>query len=297
MKTDTAKSQLSKRLALASKSLFPLITFICCAGPLPAQVPIQLTVELNGTNEVPPSDSTALGTGSLTLIGNNLAYNISLPQGQWALELHGPAGPGINAPLMDSLGSCGRLLPVFSDTAVDANASDSFVIIFGFVDFFNRQFQPPACVVQGNVVLSDAQISDLLAGLLYVEVLAVFSDPNRPPPMPPPAPVHGPSHQPVPGQQQVPLLRGQILPVDSDHDGVPDYRDLCPDTPPGAIVNADGCSIDQLCPCDGPWKNHGEYVNALKDVSATFLQAGLITEEERQALVRQAAASDCGKVQ
>jgi hypothetical protein len=113
---------------------------------------------------------------------------------------------------------------------------------------------------------------------LYVEAGLFSRLPQRPPP-------------------PVQFLRGQILPVDSDHDGVPDYRDLCPDTPLGSIVNADGCSIDQLCPCDGPWKNHGEYVNALKAVSGTFLETGLITEAERRALVRQAAASDCGKAQ
>jgi len=272
---------------------------------LPAQVPIQLTVELSGTNEVPPSDSTALGTGSLTLIGSNLAYNISTPISQepvgWLLELHGPTGPGTNAPLIDSLGSCRSLLPVFSDTAVNDDASDGFIIIFGFVGFENIHFQPPqfealACVVQGNVVLSDAQINDLLAGLLYVEAFGVWRFPQPPPP-PLPPPHHDDGH--LGATQPLPLaaIRGQILPVDSDHDGVPDYRDLCPDTSLGSIVNADGCSLDQLCPCNGPWKNHGEYVNALKDVSATFLQTGLITEDERQTLVKQAAASGCGKAQ
>lgn len=32
-------------------------------------------------------------------------------------------------------------------------------------------------------------------------------------------------------------------PADSDGDGVPDYRDKCPDTPKGAKVDADGCEI------------------------------------------------------
>jgi hypothetical protein len=230
---------------------------------------------------VPPSGSTALGTGSLTLIGNNLAYNISLPLGQWVLELHGPAGPGINAPLIDSLGSCGPLIPLFSDMALSDNASHGVIIWIGFL---------PPCLVQGGLLLTENQVNDLLGGLLYVEAFGM-SALHQPLPQPPGNPPLNPPQQPVP------LLRGQILPVDSDQDGVPDYRDPCPDTPPGSIVNADGCSIDQLCPCDGPWKNHGEYVNALKGVSTTFLQTGLITEDERRALVRQAAASDCGKAQ
>jgi OOP family OmpA-OmpF porin len=32
-------------------------------------------------------------------------------------------------------------------------------------------------------------------------------------------------------------------PLDSDGDGVPDDRDLCPDTPPGTRVDADGCPL------------------------------------------------------
>lgn len=33
-------------------------------------------------------------------------------------------------------------------------------------------------------------------------------------------------------------------PLDSDGDGVPDYRDQCPGTPAGVTVDADGCPID-----------------------------------------------------
>jgi OmpA-OmpF porin, OOP family len=33
-------------------------------------------------------------------------------------------------------------------------------------------------------------------------------------------------------------------PIDSDHDGVPDYLDKCPDTPAGVKVDAVGCPID-----------------------------------------------------
>lgn len=33
--------------------------------------------------------------------------------------------------------------------------------------------------------------------------------------------------------------------ADSDHDGVPDSRDVCPGTPEGAAVNADGCPVEE----------------------------------------------------
>ena len=90
--------------------------------------------------------------------------------------------------------------------------------------------------------------------------------------------------------------------TDTDGDGVPDSVDQCADTPAGAIVNADGCSIEQLVPCEGPvsggtWKNHGQYVSAVAHVSKTFKQQGLIGGSERGQIVSAAARSDCGKTQ
>jgi hypothetical protein len=92
----------------------------------------------------------------------------------------------------------------------------------------------------------------------------------------------------------------QIGPPDQDFDGVPDALDLCPDTPPGSVVNAQGCSIDQLVPCSGPrtggtWRNHGAYVSAVAHVANEFLADDLITRQEKGAIVSQAAKSDCGK--
>jgi hypothetical protein len=86
---------------------------------------------------------------------------------------------------------------------------------------------------------------------------------------------------------------------DQDFDGIPDAADQCPNTPPCAIVGVSGCSIEQLVPCDGPasggtWKNHGAYVSAFARVASAFLAQGLISENEKDALVAQAAQSDCG---
>jgi hypothetical protein len=87
--------------------------------------------------------------------------------------------------------------------------------------------------------------------------------------------------------------------TDADADGVPDSVDLCPGTPAGAIVDANGCSIDQIAPCSGPasgrrWKNHGQYVAAVAQAAAAFLEQGLITADQADAIVTQAAASRCG---
>ncbi len=92
----------------------------------------------------------------------------------------------------------------------------------------------------------------------------------------------------------------KIGPPDQDFDGVPDALDLCPDTPPCTVVDAEGCSIDQLVPCAGPatggaWRNHGAYVSAFVHVANAFRAQGLISDDERAELVAQAAQSDCAK--
>jgi len=88
-----------------------------------------------------------------------------------------------------------------------------------------------------------------------------------------------------------------FAPGDCDGDGVPDEADLCPDTAPGAVVDGDGCSIEQLCPCAGPWKNHGDYLNALKRTVARFLKEGRISKEEEHVLLKAAATSQCDKLE
>jgi hypothetical protein len=82
---------------------------------------------------------------------------------------------------------------------------------------------------------------------------------------------------------------------DSDGDGVLDVHDQCPNTHRGDVVNAQGCSVTQLCPCDGPWRNHAEYLRCIQRTSAQFQQLGLITAEQRRAVISEATRSDCGK--
>ena len=92
-----------------------------------------------------------------------------------------------------------------------------------------------------------------------------------------------------------------IGPTDLDGDGVPDALDACPNTPPCTIVDAQGCSIDQLAPCSGPafdsgsvWKNHGQYTSAVAQAAEQFLAQGLISKQQKDAIVAAAAQSPCG---
>ena len=83
--------------------------------------------------------------------------------------------------------------------------------------------------------------------------------------------------------------------VDSDYDGVPDDHDGCLGTVVGEVVNANGCSLAQLCPCDGPWRTHGEYVNCVIQHSWEFFRAGLITADRRREAIHDAVQSNCGR--
>jgi len=91
------------------------------------------------------------------------------------------------------------------------------------------------------------------------------------------------------------IFAGVGIPPDSDGDGVIDAVDQCPNTPIGVITDASGCSIAQLVPCDGPWQDHGEYVQALFEVTKRFVDSGVITETQRRVILREGLASDCGK--
>src|SRR6267378_2547404 len=87
--------------------------------------------------------------------------------------------------------------------------------------------------------------------------------------------------------------------TDADGDGIADSLDQCPGTPAGAIVDADGCSIDQIAPCSGPasggtWKNHGQYVFTVAQAAEAFVEQRLISEAEAEEIVAQAAQSNCG---
>ena len=94
---------------------------------------------------------------------------------------------------------------------------------------------------------------------------------------------------------------GDACDPDIDDDGVANAGDLCAETFLGEIVDpGTGCSIDQLCPCDGPrgtnvsWRNHGKFVSCVAKSSGSFVDLGLITEFEKDAIVSSAAQSSCG---
>lgn len=124
------------------------------------------------------------------------------------------------------------------------------------------------CEFRGEVGLSAEQANQLLNGLWYFKLNARLNLSEE--------------------------YRGQIL-LDDDGDGVPDNQDQCLGTSPGAVVNARGCSLEQLCPCSGQWKNHAEYSKCARNAAGSFVNVGLMTPAEARTVIRQAVQSDCGK--
>ena len=82
--------------------------------------------------------------------------------------------------------------------------------------------------------------------------------------------------------------------LDADGDGVPDDDDTCAETPLDEIANADGCSVNQTCPCDD-FRNHGQFVSCTSREVENLVQLELISEEDGEEIVSNAAHSSCGK--
>jgi hypothetical protein len=87
---------------------------------------------------------------------------------------------------------------------------------------------------------------------------------------------------------------GNACDVDDDNDGISDGTDQCLATASGSIIDATGCSIEDHCPCDSDWRNHGAYVRCVARTSEGFLSASLITKAQKDAIVSASGQSSCG---
>lgn len=84
--------------------------------------------------------------------------------------------------------------------------------------------------------------------------------------------------------------------IDDDKDGVCDDVDDCLGTDPGdGGVDADGCSVPQLCPCENQWANHGAYVTCVVDMAQALVDGDFILPGIGEDYVSDAGKSDCGK--
>jgi hypothetical protein len=88
--------------------------------------------------------------------------------------------------------------------------------------------------------------------------------------------------------------------LDTDGDGVGDACDRCPDTPTGSVITRNGCSVEQLCPCDAPltggsWENQGDYLRCVSRATRTLRRAGALSRSESLRTIRSAIRSGCGR--
>jgi hypothetical protein len=86
---------------------------------------------------------------------------------------------------------------------------------------------------------------------------------------------------------------------DSDGDGVGDTCDQCPGTT-DELVTRQGCSIAQLCPCEGPasgrqWEGQTDYLRCVARATRTFRRSGQMSRTESLQLLRRASSSGCGR--
>ena len=95
---------------------------------------------------------------------------------------------------------------------------------------------------------------------------------------------------------------GDSCDSDDDGDGVLDTLDQCPMTIPGEEVAAEsGCTIDELCPCEGPrgttnrWKTHGQFVSCITNTLHSMQLSRHTTNLKAKNLVAKAAQSNCGR--
>ncbi|NNK33511.1 MAG: hypothetical protein HKP02_10325 [Xanthomonadales bacterium] len=93
---------------------------------------------------------------------------------------------------------------------------------------------------------------------------------------------------------------GDTCDSDTDGDGVDNASDLCPLTEDLVVLDpATGCSLDQICPCDGPagsdlpWPSSNDYVGCVKDTTKAFVDLGIISAEEKKQLDKEAKDASC----
>ena len=156
------------------KRLLLVLALLACALWAQAQGTLQFHATLTGSQVVPPNSDPTIGRGDFWLIDGLLHFQVDVPAVTFSSmsgAIHGPALPSSLAPVIFDLGGPG----IYPGSSLGDPQG------YRFFSPFDGTFGA------GPFTLTSGQISQLQAGLWYVEITS-FTLPN--------------------GQ-----LRGQILPV------------------------------------------------------------------------------------
>lgn len=82
--------------------------------------------------------------------------------------------------------------------------------------------------------------------------------------------------------------------VNSDSDAAGDACDPCPTDSPDDPDNNGVCGLQEACPCDADWKNHGDYVTCVVKDTKQQVRLGLLTDQQRAEQISAAAQNTCG---
>jgi len=88
---------------------------------------------------------------------------------------------------------------------------------------------------------------------------------------------------------------GDVCDADTDDDGIIDVDDVCLGTAAGDAVLESGCSVTQVCPCDGDWKNHGAYEKCVSITLRDLRKEGLISGQQARDLREASTDNQCGR--
>ncbi len=229
-------------------------------GGLPTEI---FAIGVGSSISQPQLESIATGTGS---------HNVYMVSDYATLD-------PILLPLVSAV-----VEPEATDALLELDVNDSFLVTGASADV-------------GSVVVDGGTISWSIPQILDQTVTLTYRVAHQPRALGGNKPIHeSVQYSDAEGNELiVPNMDVVIQGCDGDSDGVVDEDDACLSTSAGETVNGDGCSIEQLCPCDGDFSNHGAYQSCIADASRMFVRAGLITQNERSQIVTAAARSECGK--
>jgi len=134
------------------------------------------TVSLDGLQEAPPNASPGIGSGTLTLTGTTLAWNINFSDligTTTAAHIHGPAAVGVNAgvllDLTPPLGvTSGAMVGSSTASAATINAMNDGL---AYVNVHTSNF--PGGEIRGQIVLIPEPTALALAGLGLVTLVTL----------------------------------------------------------------------------------------------------------------------------